>query len=112
LFSRRAESGRIAKRQPIFADAEFSLDLASLDGAIERPRDLRPQYEVVLAVGRSKRLPAGAASSCGTMASSAPQVTASNLWQCVALNFALPSVFFPYRLIDRPSAALWLKRKL
>ncbi|MBN8965405.1 MAG: hypothetical protein J0H89_08500 [Rhizobiales bacterium] len=30
----------------------------------------------------------------------------------MAFDFALPSDFFPYRLIDQLSAALWLKRQL
>jgi hypothetical protein len=88
LFSRRAESGRIAKRQPIFADAGFSLDLANLYGVIERPRDLLPQCEVALAVGPSKCLPAGAASSCGAMASAvprSPQVIFGNVWHSISL---------------------------
>ena len=114
LFSRRATPRQIATLRDSFAAAGLPLDFAGLKGEVERPEDILPRYEVVLAVGRSavEALASGCRVILWDQGVIGPAVSASNFWQCVALNFALPSRLLPYQFIHQASAGRWLELQL
>lgn len=114
LFSRRATPRQIATLRDLFARAGLALDFAGMKGEVEHPEDILPRYEVVLAVGRSavEALASGCRVILWDQGVIGPAVTASNFWQCVALNFALPSRLLPYQFIHQASAGQWLELQL
>ena len=114
LFSRRATPRQIATLRDLFARAGLALDFAGMKGEVEHPEDMLPRYEVVLAVGRSavEALASGCRVILWDQGVIGPAVTASNFWQCVTLNFALPSRLLPYQFIHQASAGQWLELQL
>ena len=115
LFSSKATKKHFVALQDALAKCGYVLDAAGeRETQCERPEQLLPQYDLVLAVGRSaiESLASGCRVILWDHGILGPMITSRNFWECLSTNFSLASKLLPYCLIDETEPKRWFEKQL